>query len=119
MLGESINISLKVGIREDQSGVCKRLDGEMVWGNKLALSPTRSGCGSTFLEAEMESEFKSRAKCGSRGSARIPFSSDSCLEIRRLSLTGMASLYCGEGVCGSPVSAEEELDSRAPLSPDV
>ena len=73
--GESTNVSLKVGTREDQSGVCKRLDGEIVFGKKAALFTACGVFGSTFLDAEMESEFKSRAKCGSRGSTRTPFSS--------------------------------------------
>jgi hypothetical protein len=118
--GESTGVSLKVGTREDQSGVCKRLDGEMVFGNEAAPFTVGGGFGSTFLDAEMESEFKSRAKCGSRGSTKTPFSSsNSCLVDMWPLLTGTASLYCGEGVCGSPVSAEDELDSCAPLSPDM
>ena len=118
--GESTTVSLKVGTREDQSGVRKRLDGEVVFGNKVTLFNVCGCFGSIFLEAEMESEFKSRAKCGSRGSTRIPFSSsDSCLLTAWSLPAGIASLYCGEGVCGSPVSAEDELDSRAPLSPDM
>lgn len=118
--GNLTSVSLKVGTREDQSGVCERLDGEADFGNGAAPFTACSDLGSTILEAEMESEFKSRAKCGSRGSTRTPFSStDPCLVIMWSLVTGMASLYCGEGVCGSPVSAEDELDSCAPLSPDV
>lgn len=118
--GGLTSVSLKVGIREDQSGDCKRLDGEMGFGNGAALFTACGGFGSTFLEAEMESEFNSRAKCGSRGSTRTPFSSsDSCLVTMWSLVTGIALLYCGEGVCGSPVSAEDELDSCAPLSLDT
>lgn len=117
--GGSIKVSLKLGIREDQSGVCERLDGERVFDKGVSAFKVFGGSTSTFLEAEIESEFNSRAKCGSKGSTRTPFSSNSCLAFIWLLVTGMASLYCGEGVCGSPVSAEDELDSCVPLSPNT
>jgi hypothetical protein len=72
------------------------------------------------LAADREREFRRRAKCGSIDPVKTTFSSsDSCAGKEWPLLAGIASLYCGEGVCGSPVSAEDELDSGAPLSPPV